>query len=264
LYVLNDNSITVVDPTKNKVIDSMPFQGSAGGWLFVRPHFLYVGCIAPGWFGSGNFIPVIDTSRKKIIANIPMGRDMPYGGMQFVEPNLVYVGASYYLEGEYGYPRGSVIVTIDTVTNQVSNRIELGTEYEYGAYIGPVVWEPHPRLYFSGNSSERASSLYLKTNEIRPTYFRNGGRLFVEPNFIYTVAQNRLLYGTHLIKIDTKFNRKYRVGLLEPWGYKFVEPNFLYVSDPPNNRLYVLDTRTDAIIDSVTTGPYPTEIISGE
>lgn len=87
---------------------------------------------------------------------------------------------------------------------------------------------------------------------------------FVEPNFIYTVAQNRLLYGTHLIKIDTKFNRKYRVGLLEPWGYKFVEPNFLYVSDPPNNRLYVLDTRTDAIIDSVTTGPYPTEIISGE
>jgi YVTN family beta-propeller protein len=218
-------------------------------------------------------------------------------GIEFVEPNLVYVGAS-----TNSLNNGRIFV-INAVTDRVSNVIEIGRPGGGAARIGTFV--PPSSLYVGGSEGV-VSEIDTKTNTIVASVNLNGkgtgDMIFVKPNRLYVsigtpsggdrvdvintdtntkiasihpdisagimgFAEPNFLYlagSGHITVVDTRSNTRvdgitYRSVT---GGLEFVKPNFMYMSDSNNDFVDVIDTSTNTFVDSIRSGPAPLKIAS--
>jgi DNA-binding beta-propeller fold protein YncE len=289
LYVLNEklthSTISVIDPVKRAIISTLPAGDHANDLVFVRPNYLYV--TNAGVEGS---VLVVDISQRAIIKKIPLGHVSPVGGIEFVPPNFVYVGA------RVNGPNDGRIYVINTIDDTIFQTLKFGKTGQGGPTLGPFVG---PNSLYISQLSGTLSKFNIDTKTVTHTidlgfiqqpvfvnpnllYMLKGTSVavlntdtdtfiadfppglstarslaFVPPHFLYIGGQN------FVSVIDTRSNSIYdgMVFLDRTGDFEFVRPNFLYLSNN-YDLVRVIDTSTNTWVDAIPSGPNPQEIVS--
>jgi YVTN family beta-propeller protein len=247
LYVLNEkgrySTISVIDPVKNLVTSTLPAGNEANDLVFVRSKYLYV----TNTGGPEGTVSVVDVPQKKIIKTISLGSAQPFGGIEFVPPNFVYVGAS-----TNGGNNGRIFV-INTISDQIAQTFEFGRQGGGSPSIGPFVG---PESLYVTELDGKLSKLNTRTNSIIGTInLKTSAHVFVKPNLLY-MLKSTPSGATTVAVLNTDTNTivaDFPAGIIGPQNLAFVEPNFLYICG--TNHISVIDTRSNSFYDGIRSLP---------
>ena len=236
------NSVSVVDITTNKIIETIPVGPNPRATVFnPNTNQLYVSN-----FGS-NTITVIDSTTTTVIDTITVGAS-PFGMAIDTNTNLIYVVNS----------AGNITV-IDGLTNTVSNTIILP-----GVSLISIALDFHNQKGFVTDLFTKTISVIdLTTNTLVDTIAVHDGPATIAINPSSDTAYASMFLTNLVDVIDTKTNtviKTLEVGS-GPSGTVFNPNNHhVYVTNTLSNTVSVIDTDTNIVINNISVGNNPFRI----
>ncbi|RMF67691.1 MAG: YncE family protein [Calditrichaeota bacterium] len=210
--------------------------------LFLTPdeRFLYVANV------EDRFISVIDTRTDKVVQTID-GADYPWGFVRLGESNLVAVS---------GYDKG--VDLIDFTRHQIvkSQRFQ----HNLG---GITATKDGKTLFVVATDANQVLKLDAGTLEVQDRYATGNG-----PDGVGVSMDGRKLYVTNtkdgtisVIDMESKKTRLLQTGGKPELIHSNEDHSLLFISNFFENKIHVLDTRTDEIVHEITGLDGPEEAV---
>jgi YVTN family beta-propeller protein len=287
LYTINTNSdsVSVIDPEINEVIETIEVGGS--------PQYTYYSVIGDYLYVSNSAsdsISVIDTNTDTVISTINVG-DLPFYALPLgkklyvanardgtvsvvdTETNTVSttlsVGASAYFVASLGTmvysvnPGSNTVSVIDSDTDTIIDTITVGGEPKYVAFAGS-------KMYVTNSASDTLSVVNTVSNNVigtinvgdRPEYIGLvGTKLYVMNLFSETLSVIDIASDTVIgaIPIGSPLGD----GL--EYAYFTIDGIYIYIVNPGDDTVMIVDTTTDTVVDTIDVGdaPYQTILFEG-
>lgn len=250
LYVANlrGNTVSVVDPTTDTVVATIPV-GSFPFGVAVSPDG------SQAWVANdgSNDVSVISTSTDTVTATIPVGR--------FVQTVAFSPDGSRAYVGYFVSPGFWDVAVIDTATDTVITNVPVGNQ-TFGIALTPDGSRAYVANFISSNVSVIDTSTNTNIATIADGAARTPDGIAASPDgaHVYTANFN----SDNVSVIDTATNT---ISALIPVasgpGSVAVTPDgsHLYVADENANAVSVIDTATGTVTDTIPVGSVPSGVL---